>query len=75
MGRVAFRKARRMTDRQPAIAKGDRIEVVAGQHRGATGEAFAVFPRVRDPRVMVDIGRGRIVSVPVGDVRKIGSAG
>ena len=56
----------------PAIARGDRVEIVAGQHRGATGEALSVFPRVRDPRVMVDIGRGRIVSVPVADVRKIG---
>ena len=56
----------------PAIARCDRVEIVAGQHLGATGEALAVFPRVRDPRVMVDIGRGRIVSVPVADVRKIG---
>lgn len=64
-----------MTDRQPAIVKGDSIEIVAGSHRGATGEAFAVFPRVRDPRVMVDIGLGRIVSVPMRDVRKIGGAG
>lgn len=54
------------------IAKGDRIEVVAGQHRGATGEAFAVFPRVRDPRVMIDAGRGRILSVPMDDARRIG---
>ena len=55
-----------------AIAKGDRVEVVAGPDRGATGEAFAVFPRVRDPRVMLDTGRGRILSVPMDDVRKIG---
>lgn len=56
----------------PAIAKGDRVEIVAGQHRGATGEALSVFPRVRDPRVMLDTGRGRILSVPMDDVRKIG---
>jgi len=61
-----------MTPR-PSITNGDRVEVTRGSHRGATGEAFAVFQRVRDPRVMVDIGRGRIVSVPAGDVRKIGS--
>lgn len=59
--------------RASTIAKGDRIEVVAGQHRGATGEAVAVFPRVRDPRVMLDAGRGRILSVPMADARKIGS--
>lgn len=63
-----------MTTR-PTITKGDQVQVTRGPHRGATGEAFAVFQRVRDPRVMVDIGLGRIVSVPVGDVRKIGSAG
>lgn len=58
----------------PSLAKGDRIEVVAGQHRGATGEAVAVFPRIRDPRVLIDAGRGRIVSVPMGESRKIGGA-
>lgn len=61
-----------MKPSDPTIAKGDRIEVVAGQHRGATGEAVAVFPRVRDPRVMLDAGRGRILSVPMDDVRRIG---
>ena len=61
-----------MKPRSPTIANGDRVEVVAGPHRGAPGEAVAVFPRVRDPRVMLDAGRGRILSVPMADVRKIG---
>lgn len=58
----------------PAIAKGDRIEVTAGPHRGATGEAFALFPRVRDPRVMLESSSGRILSIPMDAAKKIGGA-
>lgn len=56
----------------PSLAKGDRIEVVAGKHRGVSGEAVAVLPRVLDPRVLIEAGRGRILSVPMDDVRRIG---
>jgi len=58
--------------RASTIAKGDRIEVVAGQHRGATGEAFAVFPRVTGARVMLETQSKRILSVAMADARKIG---
>jgi len=61
-----------MKPHAPTIAKGVRVEVTAGQHRGVTGHVFATFPRVRDPRVMIDAGRGRIVSVPMDHARKIG---
>ena len=61
-----------MKPRTPAIARGDRIEVIAGPHRGVTGHVFATFPRITGARVMIETEGKRILSVAMADARKIG---
>lgn len=61
-----------MTPR-PTITKGDHVEVTRGPHRGVVGEAFAIFARVRNARVMIQDDKGRILSVPMDAANKIGA--